>query len=173
MNILFLANHLNTGGITNYCLFLGTALRKRGHSVFVASSNSARKDNCLHKFEREGIEFIHIPIRTKSEASPKVLISLLKLLPEVRRRKIDILHANTRVTQVLAAGAGFLAGVPYVSTCHGFFTPRISRRMFPFWGRRVIAISNQVEEHLVRDFRVDKQRVRRIFNGIDLSLIHI
>jgi len=36
MNILFLANHINVGGIANYCFFLGSALKKRGHGVFLA-----------------------------------------------------------------------------------------------------------------------------------------
>jgi hypothetical protein len=42
MNILFITNHLNTGGVTTYCLTLAKGLQKRGHRVYIASSGGQR-----------------------------------------------------------------------------------------------------------------------------------
>ena len=38
MNILFIANHLNVGGISSYLFTLAGGLKQNGHNVYVASS---------------------------------------------------------------------------------------------------------------------------------------
>jgi len=165
MNILFLSNHLNTGGITSYLLSLGAGLKGRGNRIFVASSGGDKEE----RFLQQGIVLIKVPLRTKSEASPKVVFSLFRLLPLIKKEKIDIIHANTRVTQALAFWLYKFSGAPYVSTCHGFFKPRMHRKLFPFWGKIVIAISDSVHQHLVDDFRLKPEKARVIYNGIDID----
>ncbi len=164
MNILYLTNHLNIGGITSYVFSLATALRRKGHNIYIASSGGS----LLPKFIEEGIIFIPIPIRTKQEVSPKVLFSMLKLQVTVKKNRIDLLHSNSRTTQVLGCLLNHSLGVPHISTCHGFFKKRISRRLFPCWGERVVAISQAVKAHLIDDFKVDKKKIILIPNGIDL-----
>lgn len=164
MNILYLTNHLNVGGITSYLLALAGAVKQRGHKVYLASSQG----ELTPKFIAAGIEFIPIAIMTKSELSPKIWISLFKLLALVKEKDIQIIHANTRVTQVLACLLSRFSGRPFVSTCHGFFKPRLSRRVFGCWGKKVIAISEQVKEHLRGDFHVLEPDIRVIHNGIDI-----
>ncbi len=169
MNVLLLANHINVGGIANYCFFLGSALKRRGHGVFLACAPAAcagERSN-RERFLRAGIVLIDIPIRTKSSFSPRIVSSLSVLLPQMKERGIDIMHANTRVTQALAAGLRMFGGRPYISTCHGFFRAGFLRRSLPFFGARVIAVSAQVREHLVRDLRADPSIVRLVPNGID------
>lgn len=162
MNILYLANHLNTGGISSYLLTLAGGMKKLGHNVYLASGGG----ELLGRFERAGVKHIAIPIRTKSEISPKIIVSLLKLSREVKEKKIDIVHANSRTTQVLACLLKKKKALPYVFTCHGFFKTRLGRRIFPCWGDKVIAISEQVKEHLVSDFGLDEKNIALINNGI-------
>lgn len=163
MNILYLTNHLDIGGITSYVLSLAGGLKLRGHNIYIASSSEGQ----LLKLMSEGINFIPIPIRTKSEVSPKIIISLFKLAKVIRKNNIDIVHANSRTTQVLGCLLEKKTAVASISTCHGFFKKRFSRRLFPCWGRPVIAISQQVKEHLINDFKVRNEDIRLIHNGID------
>lgn len=165
MNILYLTNHLNVGGITSYVLSLACGLKARGHNVYIASSGG----ELLPKFLEKGIMFIPIPLKTKSEVSPKVLLSLFKLLPRIKKENIDIIHSNTRLTQVLGYIINRLLDKPFIWTCHGFFKKRFFRKIFPCWGRKVIAISEPVKEHLMRDFKVDAKDISVIHNGIDLD----
>lgn len=165
MNILYLTNHLNIGGISSYLLTLARGLKARGHNVYVASSQG----ELLSRFIQEGIVYIPIPIKTKQEVSPKVLMSLFGLIPHIKTKEIDIIHSNTRVTQVLGCLIYRYSHVPYVSTCHGFFKKRFFRQAFPCWGLRVIAISEEVEKHLKTDFKVREKEIRVIHNGIDLE----
>ncbi len=165
MNILYLTNHLNIGGISSYVLTLASGIKKRGHNVYIASSGG----QLLSRFIEEGIVYIPIPIKTKSEISYKVLISKFKLLKYIKEKNIEIIHANTRVTQVLSFLMQRSCSRPYVSTCHGFFKKRFFRKIFPCWGNRVIAISESVREHLTKDFKVKQEDIRVVHNGIDLE----
>ncbi|MBU4205183.1 glycosyltransferase family 4 protein, partial [Patescibacteria group bacterium] len=78
-------------------------------------------------------------------------------------------HAQTRVAHVIGFLVSKLCRVSFVTTCHGFFTRRIGRVLLPAWGDRVIAISEAVQEHLVKDFRVKRDRISLIHNGIDVK----
>jgi len=163
MNILYLTNHLNIGGISSHVLSLAKGFKKRGHNVYIASSGG----ELLTRFVQEGITYFPIPIKTKSELSPKIMISMCKLSSLIKEKKIDIIHSHSRTTQVLGCLLSRNSAVVHLSTCHGFFKTRLSRRLFPCWGRRIIAISKEVREHLIRDFKVEEKRISLIPNGVD------
>ena len=165
MKILFLVNHLNVGGITSYILTLASGLKKKGHNVFIASSGG----ELLPKFNDLGIVYISIPIKTKNELSPKILLSALKLKKIIKDNEIDILHSHSRTTQVLGCLLYEFTGIKHITTCHGFFKRRFSRKILPCWGEKVIAISEQVKEHLVDDFKIKPDRISLINNGIDVD----
>ena len=166
MKILLLANHFNAGGITTCLLTLGKGYVGRGHEVFIASSGGG----CVAQAEGLGIRHLAVPaLAVKCEAHPVLLSAVRRVSRLVRGQGVDILHAHTRVTQVVSAACAGMTGRPYVSTCHGFFKPRLSRLLFPLWGRRAIAISRPVAGHLVRDLHVPEARVAFVPNGIDAA----
>lgn len=166
MKILFIANHLNIGGITSYLFTLSSGLIQKGHEVYLASSGG----ELVEKFLGAGVKHIRVPLETKKEISPKIIFSFLKLKKEIAAGRIDLVHSNSRTTQVLGDLLGRYCRKPHVFTCHGFFKPKLSRRLFPCWGGAVIAISRQVREHLVKDLGLSQEKVVIINNGIDLSL---
>jgi len=163
MNILFIANHLNTGGVTSYLYTLAAGLKQKGHNVYLASSGGELSE----KFIALGIGHIKVPLMTKSEISPKIIFSYFKLKKEAKKFNIDLVHSNSRTTQVLGSLLSRSLNIPHVFTCHGFFRPKLSRRLFPCWGQEVIAISGQVKEHLIADLKLDPQKISVINNGID------
>jgi len=163
MKILYLCNHFNTGGITSYILTLAEAMKRKGHDVFVASGPG----ELINQLAAQGIQHIPVSTDTKAEISFNVLFSFFKLAPWIKQNDIDIIHANTRVTQVLSCLLSRKTKKPFISTCHGFFKNRITRRLFPCWGNKVIAISDAVKEHLIKDFHLNEQDIVIIHNGID------
>jgi glycosyltransferase involved in cell wall biosynthesis len=56
-----------------------------------------------------------------------------------------------------------------VATCHGFFKTRLHRKIFPCWGRKVIAISQAVKRHLGDDFGVKHENIALIYNGLEMN----
>lgn len=165
MNILVITTHLNFGGITSYVVNLAEGLVKNGHKVFVASSGG----DLVGRLKKQGIEHINIDIKTKSEFSPKIIFAFFKLKKIIREKNIQVIHSQTRVTQVLSYLLSRVLSVPYVATCHGYFKPHLGRRIFGAWGNKVIAISRAVREHLINDFRVSADKVQLVYNGININ----
>ncbi len=165
MKILLLTTHLNLGGIGCYTLSLAKSLKKHGHNVLVVSSGG----DLVSELNREGITHIKIDINTKSELSPRVFLAVFRLRSIINKEGIEIIHAQSRVTQVVADRVAKLSRAPYVTTCHGFFRPHWARRVFGCWGDRVIAISEAVREHLVNDLRVKKEKIALVHNGVDIA----
>ncbi len=166
MKVLLLANHVNYGGITAYLLNLAAGLHGKGGFEYTLASRGGELEA---EFEKRGVRHIRLPLTTKCEVSPKVFLSFLKLRKFVSETPIDVIHANTRVTQVLAALLSCFTGKPYISTCHGYFKTRASRMLFPCWGKRVIAISDQVRDHLIDDFHVPAASIELIYNGVEVE----
>ena len=162
MNILLLTTHFNIGGISKYLLNLSEALVKRGNYVIIASS---RGDfvSALHK----SISFFPLNIRTKSELSPKIFLALPELIKLIKEKEIEIIHCQTRVSQVLAFYLSKITHLPYLTTCHGFFKPHLGRILFPCWGKKVIAISRPVRKHLLKDFKINSSKIALIPNGVE------
>ena len=165
MRILLLTTHLNIGGITTYTISLAKALKLKGHEVFVGSNGGMLTPELTHS----GISHINIDILTKSELSPKVFRGIFEISKIVKRLGIDIVHSQTRITQVAGFFVSKLCGIPLVTTCHGFFHKNIGRAILPSWGEKVIAISDAVNENLINYFGVDKDRVSLIYNGIEVK----
>lgn len=163
MNVLLITTHLNAGGITSYLSTLAKGLMKYGHNVHIASSGG-NKESALTQM---GVKCLTLNIRTKSELSPKVYSSIKPLRQYIENHNIQIVHAHTRVTQVIGTLLRRNMGVPYVSTCHGFFKPKWARKKFPCWGEGVIAISPPVHKHLKDDLGVAEKDIHLIPNGID------
>lgn len=161
--ILHLTTHIDIGGITSWLLTAAPGLARRGHSVAVASSGGAMAP----AFEEKGVRAFRFPARVKSELHPALWASLPGLSALVRRERFDVLHAHTRVTQLLAAVLSRTNGVPYVTTAHGFYKNRLSRRVFGFWGRRTVAVSPLVADALRRTHGVDPARIRIVPNAVD------
>ncbi len=166
MKILLLTTHLNIGGVGVYTVNLARHLKKEGLDVTVASGGGELE----RVLSEDGVPHVALDIRTKVEFGVKVWKAVPALVKLIASGPFQLLHAQTRVAQVLGCLAGKITGVPLVSTCHGFFKHRrLSRRIFPCWGERVIAISKSVRGHLLEDFSVPPGRVTMIYNGIELE----
>lgn len=163
MNILILSTHFNTGGITSYILTLAQGLSRKGHNVYVATSGG----NMVAELVAAGVKHVSYDIKTKSEVSPKIFLALPKISRFIKEKKIDVIHAHTRVTQVTAAMLCRLTGTPYVTTCHGFYKKRLSRKLFPCWGAETVAISEAVRDYLIRDYRLADSKVCLIHAGVN------
>ncbi len=162
MNILILTTHLNRGGVARYAINLSRGLCDAGHTVWLASSGGEWEG----ELNRPGIFFYRIPVATKSILSFKVIASLARLLLFMVRQKIDVLCANTRVTQFLSYLVQRCTGTPYVSVFHGFYRPSWERRLLKFEGIRTIAVSRAVKEHCLRDLKIGSDKIKVVYNGI-------
>jgi len=170
LKILHLTNHLNTGGITTYIRTLAGEQVKAGHEVFVWGSLGV----CSEDLRNLGVKILDDIPRCKSELSPRLWAALPKLIRVLKTHSIDIVHTHTRVTQVLAAVATFFTPVPYISTAHMFYKRRLGRRIFPCWGKEVIAISRTMRNGLMTIFgEKNLPPVTVVLNGVDVEALKV
>jgi len=167
VRILLLTTHLEMGGIPVYVVTLARALKRRGHFPAVASSGGWFEA----QLAQEGIPHHRIRCGTSNELHPRVWLEVFpSLLGLLRREKIQVIHANTRVTQLLGSALSALTGVPMVTTCHGLYAEKIGRWLFPCWGKKVIAVSKPTLDELVRRDRLTSpDQAALIRNGIEIS----
>lgn len=165
LNILHLTTHLNVGGISSYIGILAGALSKKGHHNAVVSSGG----NAVPLLTRCQASCYCMNIRTKSVLHPKLFWNLPELVCLIRDEKIDLIHAHTRVAQMLSFLASRLTGVPYMSTAHGFYSPRLGRKLFSLWGERVVAVSELVAQELRIRHGVKAEKISTIHNALDFD----
>jgi len=165
LNILLVTSHLEIGGVGIYTASLAKALKERGENVIVASGGGMLVD----RLANDKITHVHVPLKTSAEVGLHMFMAYFKLSGLIKEQNVEIVHAQTRVSQVIGYFLAKRHGIAFITTCHGFFKKRLARRLFPCWGNSVIAISDAVREHLVNDMQVPKESVRLIYNGIDLN----
>ncbi len=167
MKVLLLTTHLEMGGIPIYIVELARGLKQRGHVPIVVSAGGGLE----RRLTQEGIAHYRVPCRTSSELNPKLWVRVFpQLLKLIRREHPDLLHAHTRVTQVLAWACHTVTRIPFVTTCHGLYRFRIGRRFFRCWGRWVMAISGATMERLVRQYKLaPPHQVILVRNGVDVD----
>lgn len=167
MKIAHLTTHLNPGGIPSYILTLAEELQKNQISSLIISSGGLMQT----EFEKINIPCFNFPIKTKFEFHPKLFLCLPQMIQRVRVEKIKLLHAHTRVAQVLAWFISQRTKIPFVTTCHGFYQPRLGRRILPAWGQKAVAISEGVRQDLIKKHRVDPEKIQTIHNGVKTKTI--
>ncbi|MFH1772403.1 MAG: glycosyltransferase family 4 protein [Candidatus Omnitrophota bacterium] len=163
MKILIITTHLNPGGISRYVLNLSSALSSQNHTVWIASSGGA----WCYDLSKKGVKHLTIPINTKSILSPKIILSLYNLSRFFKREDIDIIHCNTRVTELLGFFCWRIYKIPYVCSFHGFYRASAVRKLLPFSGLLSIAVSRSVKKHLIEDLNIPNDSIRVVYNGIN------
>ena len=165
MKILHLTSHMNVGGISRYILSLCREQVGRNHRVIIASGGG----QLVPQAERLGAAHWALPLRTSAEFSLQVFWGVRQLAARLATEPVDVLHAHTRVGQVVADRIFQSMGIPYVTTWHGIYKARLGRRLWPCTGNLTIAISGPVRQHLLQDFYLPEDRIRCVYNGIDTA----
>ena len=160
MKILILTQKFNVGGMTTYVLNLSSYLISQGHEVHIAAPHG----DCEREAGKLGCKILTISL-PKSELHP-VLFKTYKILKKyILENKIDVIHCQSRVTHVLGFWLGKRTGASYVATCHGLMKKKLHRKLFPYWGKNAIAVSNFVKGLMVDDARAHEDRVSVIYHG--------
>jgi lipopolysaccharide heptosyltransferase II len=162
MNILQILPELNVGGVETGTLDLAKYLVRLGHKAVVVSAGGV----LVKDLEALGALHYQLPVHRKS------VITMLKTIPLlieiIKKEKIDIVHARSRVPAWIAFFACRSTRTIFITTCHGYY------RKHPFsyvmgWAKRVIVLSNVIARHMIEDFDVPYERIRLIPRSVDLE----
>ncbi len=102
----------------------------------------------------------------------KPLVLALQLRKIVRENGIDIINSQQPGPTLLAYLVSKVARVPFVITVHGTLQnefPPIGLRFMRKKLGRIIVISEETKEYLIKNYGIDEEELSLIPNGIDLA----
>lgn len=114
MNIIHILPEMHEGGVERHVLWLANELAAMGHDVTVVSAGGKLEARL------KGVTIVHLPVHRKNPLT--ALYSAVRIARIAKREKTDILHAHSRVPAWIAWWASFLSGVPWIATCHAFYS---------------------------------------------------
>jgi glycosyltransferase involved in cell wall biosynthesis len=163
---------LGSGGVEIETLEMAKAIVSAGGRALIAA-NLKGNENLLSEIPSE-IEFINLPLDTKNPFQIAKNTKLLKKL--IQHEKVTILHARSRAPAWSAYKATCSLGIPFITTYHAAYASQTVFKTFynsvMARGDRVIAISNFIQDHLIKKYQshswFDPSKVRLIQRGIDL-----
>ncbi len=160
MTIVQMLPELNVGGVEQGVVDSAIGYARRGHHSIVISNGGKR----VPELVAAGVIHHTLPIHKKR------LGNVLRLIPKVARllkaAGADIVHVRSRLPGWIGYYAARRAGVPLVTTVHGYYTPHFYSRIMAR-GARVIAVSHPVAEYANASLNAPMDRLRVIHRGID------
>lgn len=159
--ILLALMALDPGGAETHAVALAQGLHQMGYRVLVASNGGS----LVRELEEVGIPHYQVPLHNKQPQN--ILRSFWRLWKLVRKEKVDLIHAHARIPAWIGQGVSRFTGVPLLSTFHGIYRTGWGLKYLTRCGERVIAVSNDVKEHLERNFGIPGEKITVIPNGID------
>ena len=171
MKILMVTMAMEIGGAETHILELSRELIRRGHSVSLASFGGVYAD----ELEKYGVCNITLPLHTKHPSS--VIESYMGLKKLLREEKFDIVHAHARIPSFIVGllndsltDDGYRRnGIKFrfVTTAHLNFSVNPLWRRISRWGERVMAVSDDIADYLVKEYGCPRERIYTTINGID------
>jgi polysaccharide pyruvyl transferase CsaB len=161
MNILMATMALDIGGAETHIVELSKELRRRGHSVTVASNGGA----FVPALEEAGIEHVGLPMNSKRpDKAFRAYLGICRLL---KTGNFDLVHSHSRISSFICALACERYGVRFTTTCHGVYDMNFLWRRLSKWGINSLAVSCDTKAYLVREYGVPPDNIHLTINGID------
>lgn len=166
--ILQVLPELNQGGVELGTIEIASELQKRGIKNFVASEGG-RMEGAL---ERLKVKHFTLPLKTKNIF--KMWLNSLRLSKIIKENGITVVHARSRAPAWSAYWAAKKCGVHYITTFHGTYglgpkgIKKIYNQVMTF-GERVIAISNHIKEHIIKNYGTDENKIRLIARCVNME----
>ncbi|SKC50663.1 glycosyltransferase family 4 protein [Maledivibacter halophilus] len=161
MNILLAAMAMDIGGAETHIVGLANELKRIGYKPVVVSSGGIY----VEELKKQGIKHYNAPLNKKDIKSILKSIRILKSV--IDKEKIQIIHAHGRIPALNGKILSSVKGIPFMTTAHAKFTVSLLYKYTSFWGKEVISISEDIKNHLIKEFSVKPERITIIPNGID------
>jgi len=92
----------------------------------------------------------------------------------IRKERVSVIHAHEFTANAYGSLVGQILGIPVIATVHGknYFAEQLKRRLaYRFASRvsRMVAVSQDLKQFIVRQAGVAEHRVNVIYNGTDIA----
>jgi glycosyltransferase involved in cell wall biosynthesis len=166
-SVLQVLPHLNSGGLVSGAVEISEALQKTGMNSFVASEGGRRET----EITKAGGKVINFSLGSKNPII--MLLNVYKLSRIIKKYKINIIHARSRAPAWSAYFAAKKMGIPFVTTFHGTYSiqNKLKKKYNSIMVKsdRVIAISRFINNHILSNYNIDKDKIVTIHRGINIE----
>lgn len=159
MRILHVLSANFFAGSVAYAVALAEAHHREGHQVWLASDAAALPTVAAQ---------VQLPISQRKYGQRLRNIRALRAL--VRRHDIDVVHAHSRAASWVSYFALRGLRVPLVSTVHGRQHLHASTSLFDIYGQKVIAICQNLAQHLREEVKMAPAKIEVVPNGVRWEL---
>lgn len=168
--ILQILPALEIGGVERGSVDVAAACVKAGFKALVSSSGGVM----VGQVERVGARHLTLPLKSKNPFVMYKNIARLEAL--LREEKVSVVHARSRAPAWSAYFACKRAGVPFMTTFHGTYNfggplKRYYNSVMQK-GDRVIAISDFIAAHLIKNYKTPWGKIRTVYRGMDLNIFN-
>ena len=143
---------MGIGGAETHIFELSKELASRGMEVTVASGGGVYAD----ELKEYGVKHVEIPFDSRSPAD--ILSSYRKTDNLLSGDSFDLVHAHARIPAMICSRAARKHRIPFLTTAHlDFKVDPITRRLSR-WGDETVAVSDDIKDYLVREYRLSPNR---------------
>ncbi len=159
---------LHQGGVERGTVEIAEALQKKGIKNFVA----AEKGLLSHRLQKLKVKHFDLPLNTKNIF--KMWLNSYRLAKIIKENGINIVHARSRAPAWSAYWAAKRTGATFMTTFHGTYNmgplkiKKIYNRVMTY-GKVVIAISSHIKNHILKNYKIDPNKIRLIHRCVDVD----
>lgn len=168
LNILQIIPQLQTGGAERTTIEIAQAIIEDGGTAVVFSQGG----RMAPELTKLGAILILGEAQSKN---PWIVLktNVDKLCAIIKEHRIDIVHARSRAPAISAYLAAKRTKTHFVTTYHGIYNAKNPIKRFyngiMTRGEVVIANSNFTKDHLLQEHKIDAEKVKIIYRGVDLA----
>lgn len=159
---------LNAGGAERAVVDIAAATVTAGHRAIVVSKGGYYQA----ELQAKQAKFIKRNVDTKNPLL--IILNAFWLAALIKQEGVDIIHARSRAPAWSAYLAALMTATPFVTTFHAAYKGNLFlKKMYNgvmAKGRRIIAISEFIAEHIRTNYGVPASRIAIVPRGIDMSV---
>lgn len=161
--ILMTLMGLEIGGAETHVVELSKELKKQGYDIIVASNGGV--------YEKElaaaGIRHYRVPLHQRNVF--KMFRSYFLLKRIIKKEKVDIVHSHARIPSFVCGllKARMKKAFTFVTSAHWVFYTGMGLKYLTNWGQKVVAVSEDIRQYLMDNYRVRSEDIFVTINGID------
>ncbi|MFZ8865064.1 MAG: glycosyltransferase family 4 protein [Rickettsiales bacterium] len=167
-NILQILPKLNSGGVERGTIEIATAITKAGFKSYVISAGG----KMVAQLAATKTEHILLDVASKNPF--KIWLNAFKIRKIIQNKKIDLVHARSRVPAISAYLACKNTSAKFITTFHGVYSGKSALKKkynsIMLKGEKIITVSNFIKNHIQTNYNfTDMNRVKTIYRGVDLN----
>ena len=164
MKILIFCDSMGIGGAETHVVGLAKDLSNSGHRVTVV----AKYGDLVARLISEDVEFIEL------YSSGRDINNLVKYIFSVKKlienKKPSVVHAHSRLSAFAVEMVRRSCTCPhfkFVTTAHAKYKTNLALKLLSAWGDHCIAVSDDIKEHLTKNYLIKSEDITVIPNGIN------